>query len=155
MFRALGGIGERFGDPDLVAFGRLGVGQAAIEMGRAAEGLASLDAAHATGACLIAEQDGQAARGVLRRAWTAWQELDAPYEAAQVRVLLGLALIQLGIRLRPRWSSTPPTGCSRSLAPRPTSPGFGRCPGRPPRPTSASEARLARPVVRVAAGSPG
>ncbi|MCA1706102.1 MAG: LuxR C-terminal-related transcriptional regulator [Actinobacteria bacterium] len=53
-------------------------------------------AAHATGACLVAEQDGRAAFGVLRRAWTAWRELDAPYEAAHVRVLLGLACIQLG-----------------------------------------------------------
>ena len=32
----------------------------------------------------------------LRRAWTAWQELEAPYEAARVRVLVGLACRQLG-----------------------------------------------------------
>ena len=32
----------------------------------------------------------------LRRAWTAWHELDAPYEAARVRVLVGLACRALG-----------------------------------------------------------
>ena len=29
--------------------------------------------------------------GTLRRAWTAWQELGAPYDAARTRVLIGLA----------------------------------------------------------------
>jgi DNA-binding CsgD family transcriptional regulator len=32
----------------------------------------------------------------LRHAWTAWQELEVPYEAARVRVLVGLACRQLG-----------------------------------------------------------
>jgi DNA-binding NarL/FixJ family response regulator len=36
-------IGDRFGDPDLVAFGRLGRGQALLRLGRAAEGMALLD----------------------------------------------------------------------------------------------------------------
>lgn len=34
---------ERFGDSDLMAFGRLGVGQALISLGRGADGLLSLD----------------------------------------------------------------------------------------------------------------
>ncbi len=50
-------------------------------------------ALHATGAVLVAEQEPAAAWGVLRRAWRAWQELDAPYEAARVRVLMGLACL--------------------------------------------------------------
>ena len=53
-------------------------------------------ARRAGGACLIAEHDGQAAVDVLRRAWADWQELDAPYEAARVRVQMGLAYRELG-----------------------------------------------------------
>jgi DNA-binding CsgD family transcriptional regulator len=53
-------------------------------------------AAHARGAVLLAEGDARTALVVLRRAWTAWQELEAPYEAARVRVLAGLACRRLG-----------------------------------------------------------
>jgi len=52
--------------------------------------------AQATGAVLLAEGDARAALDSLRRAWTAWQELEAPYEAARVRVLIGLACRELG-----------------------------------------------------------
>jgi DNA-binding NarL/FixJ family response regulator len=45
---------------------------------------------------LLGEGDARAALQALRRAWTAWQDLDAPYEAARVRVLIGLACRQLG-----------------------------------------------------------
>lgn len=38
-------IAERFGDPDLVALGRLGRGQALVKMGKAAQGVAMLDEA--------------------------------------------------------------------------------------------------------------
>jgi DNA-binding NarL/FixJ family response regulator len=53
-------------------------------------------AAHATGAVLLAEGDPRAALATLRRAWTAWRELQAPYEAARARVLMGLACRALG-----------------------------------------------------------
>jgi DNA-binding NarL/FixJ family response regulator len=53
-------------------------------------------AAHATGAVLLAEGDPRAALATLRRAWTAWQEIQAPYEAARARVLMGLACRALG-----------------------------------------------------------
>jgi DNA-binding CsgD family transcriptional regulator len=53
-------------------------------------------AAHATGAVLLAEGDGRAALTALRGAWTAWQGIEAPYEAARVRVLIGLACRALG-----------------------------------------------------------
>jgi hypothetical protein len=52
--------------------------------------------ARATGAVLLAEGDAHASLPALREAWAAWQALDAPYEAARVRVLLGLACRQLG-----------------------------------------------------------
>jgi DNA-binding CsgD family transcriptional regulator/tetratricopeptide (TPR) repeat protein len=53
-------------------------------------------AAHAQGAVLLGEGDARAALQALRHAWTAWQELEVPYEAARVRVLIGLACRQLG-----------------------------------------------------------
>jgi DNA-binding CsgD family transcriptional regulator len=53
-------------------------------------------ATHAHGAVLLLEGDARAALGALRHAWTAWQELEVPYEAARARVLLGLACRELG-----------------------------------------------------------
>ena len=52
--------------------------------------------AHANGAVLLAEGVIGPACDALRRAWTAWHELDAPYEAARVRILVGLACRALG-----------------------------------------------------------
>ena len=52
-------------------------------------------AAHATGAVLSPRVDARAALAALRHAWRSWHELDAPYEAARVRVLLALACGQL------------------------------------------------------------
>jgi len=52
--------------------------------------------AHATGAVLLAEGDARAALGALRQGWTTWGEIEAPYEAARTRVLIGLACRQLG-----------------------------------------------------------
>ena len=50
----------------------------------------------AMGSVLLAEGDAPAGVSALRAAWTAWQEIEAPYEAARVRVLLGLAYRMLG-----------------------------------------------------------
>jgi tetratricopeptide (TPR) repeat protein len=64
----------------------------------ARRGSDALDAmsAHARGALALAEGDARAALISLRRAWQAWQDLDAPYEAARARVLAGLACRSLG-----------------------------------------------------------
>ena len=53
-------IGERFGDPDLVALGLIDLGRALIEEGLVAEGLAKLDEAMvaATGGGAVARRDG-------------------------------------------------------------------------------------------------
>ena len=48
-------------------------------------------AAQARGAVQLAEGDGRAALSLLRQAWSAWQEVEALYEAARVRVLIGVA----------------------------------------------------------------
>ena len=52
------------------------------------------------GALLLAGAEPRAALGLLRAALDAWQELDAPYEAAQVRLLLAGACQQLDDRDR-------------------------------------------------------
>jgi hypothetical protein len=50
----------------------------------------------ASGALRLAEGDARAALGDLRRSETIWQELEAPYEAARTRVLVGRACGELG-----------------------------------------------------------
>ncbi|HSL01134.1 MAG TPA: helix-turn-helix transcriptional regulator [Rubrobacteraceae bacterium] len=61
-------------------------------------GSSMLDAmfAHARGAVDLAQGDARGALLALRHAWQVWQELEVPYEAARVRVLLGLACRTLG-----------------------------------------------------------
>jgi DNA-binding CsgD family transcriptional regulator len=51
---------------------------------------------HARGAVLLTEGDARAAVVALRGAWQAWRDLEAPYEAARVRVLVGLGCRALG-----------------------------------------------------------
>jgi DNA-binding CsgD family transcriptional regulator len=52
--------------------------------------------AQARGALALAERDPQTAFVALREAWQAWEELEAPYEAARVRVLVGLGCRTVG-----------------------------------------------------------
>ena len=53
-------------------------------------------AAHARGAVELAAGDARAALDPLRRAFQRWQQLEAPYAAARVRMLLGMACRSLG-----------------------------------------------------------
>jgi DNA-binding NarL/FixJ family response regulator len=53
-------------------------------------------AAQARGAVAVAERDARAALGALRRAFELWERVEAPYEAARVRVLTALACRSLG-----------------------------------------------------------
>jgi ATP/maltotriose-dependent transcriptional regulator MalT len=73
---------------------------AAAELSRLADGLGApflaAVAAQARGAVLLAEDDARGALVALRRAWQAWQDLEVPYEAGRVRVLIGLACRELG-----------------------------------------------------------
>jgi DNA-binding NarL/FixJ family response regulator len=50
---------------------------------------------HARGSVLLAQRSARDALAALREAWTLWQQLDAPYESARSRVLIGLACRQL------------------------------------------------------------
>ena len=63
-----------------------------------ASGRSMLDAiaAYTRGAVELAEGSAQAALAPLRRATQLWQELDAPYEVARARMLVGLACRELG-----------------------------------------------------------
>jgi DNA-binding CsgD family transcriptional regulator len=53
-------------------------------------------AAHARGAVDLAAGDAQAAVGPLRHAFAVWQQVEAPYIAARIRVLVGLTCRALG-----------------------------------------------------------
>jgi DNA-binding NarL/FixJ family response regulator len=59
-------------------------------------GMLDAMAAQARGETALAEGDAQAALAALRRACQAWQELDAPHEAARARALVGLTCRSLG-----------------------------------------------------------
>jgi len=108
--RALDETGERFRRPRLLSAAVEialqskdvdGARSAVAELaGLAAErdvALLSAMAAQASGTVLLAEGDARAALSAARRAaWSLWQELDAPYEAARARVVVGMACRSLG-----------------------------------------------------------
>ena len=85
----------------LLATGDLGAArEAAAELAGVADGYRTLallaTADHARGAVLLADGDAAGAVAALRGAWRAWRELEAPYEAARARLLIGLACRELG-----------------------------------------------------------
>ena len=53
-------------------------------------------AAQCSGALLLSEGDARGALAQLRRAWTGWQQVEVPYEAARTRALIGQACRALG-----------------------------------------------------------
>jgi DNA-binding CsgD family transcriptional regulator len=77
-----------------------GARAAADELSQVADDLGApllhATAAHAQGAVLLHQGEARAALGVLRKAWRTWQQLDAPYDAARTRVLMGLGFRALG-----------------------------------------------------------
>ena len=52
--------------------------------------------AYATGVVLLEEGDARGALDALRHAWTLWQEIEAPYEAARTRQQIGRCCRELG-----------------------------------------------------------
>jgi DNA-binding CsgD family transcriptional regulator len=79
----------------LAATDLTGAGDASVELTAIAADADTpfLDAlaAHWTGAVRSAQGDQPRALAALRRAWTLWQRIEAPYEAARARTLLGQA----------------------------------------------------------------
>jgi len=53
-------------------------------------------AAHAAGAVLLSEGDSRAALTKLRNAHDSWRDLEAPHQGARIRVLIGIACLDLG-----------------------------------------------------------
>ena len=64
--------------------------------------------AHARGAVLLAEGDARASLAALRRAADVWRELEAPYEVARTRELVGLVCRVSATTTRQPSSWTPP-----------------------------------------------
>jgi DNA-binding CsgD family transcriptional regulator len=86
-----------------LALGEIGEARGASrELGEIAANAGSMMlgaiAAQLGGAVELAEGDAEAALLSLRRAWQIWQELEAPYQSARTRVLVGLACQALGDR---------------------------------------------------------
>ena len=84
-----------------LAVGELGAAREAAEAltrvaGVTGSPLLDAIARRADGAVLLAEGDARAALVAMRRASSAWENLDAPYEIARVRAGIGLALQRLG-----------------------------------------------------------
>ena len=77
-------------------------GTAADELARIAEAIRApyLEAlsAQATGAVLMARGNAEAALSLLRQAWSLWQQLEAPYEAARTRALIAGICDEMGDR---------------------------------------------------------
>ncbi|MGH3887832.1 MAG: LuxR C-terminal-related transcriptional regulator [Pseudonocardiaceae bacterium] len=69
---------------------------AEIAEGYGRDGVLGATAAHARGAVELADGNARAALIALRHACRVWQQLEAPYEVAVVRVLMGLACRTLG-----------------------------------------------------------
>jgi tetratricopeptide (TPR) repeat protein len=105
--------------------------------GESDEPLLAAFASRAAGQVLLAEQRPADALPALRRGWRAFQELDLPYEAAQLRTLIGECCRAWARKMRPRWSSTRPGGGSTSSVPCPTGIGSRRWPSRPAGPRTA------------------
>ncbi|WP_432197139.1 LuxR C-terminal-related transcriptional regulator [Streptomyces sp. bgisy027] len=84
-----------------LAAGDVEAAQAAVdELGKIASGFDSpylrAVVAYAHGSVLLAAGEPEAACVALRRAWAAWHEIDAPYEAARVRLRMARACRRIG-----------------------------------------------------------
>ena len=103
----------------------------------------------ASGAVLLSEGDSRTALDEASHAQTV-AELDAPYQVARVRVLIGLACRELGDSATRDWSSRRRAACSRSWA-RPRPRACGPAPG-PPRAAGGLSPREGEVLMLVASG---
>lgn len=79
-----------------VAAARVAAGELALIAREVGAPLLGAMAALADGTVLLAEGSARAGLAALRRAWSSWHALDAPYEAARVRVMIARASGELG-----------------------------------------------------------
>ena len=106
------------------------------------------EAAHARGAVSLARGDPQSALTALRKAERIWHELEAPYEGARVRALVGQACRALGdedsaaLHLEAARAVFEQLGAAPDLAPW----------GASPRSGTASRSAMSRVLRLVAAG---
>ena len=78
-----------------------------IAMRRSAPFLRALSS-RASGAVLLAEGNARSALVELRQSWSIWCELQAPYEASRVRLLIARAAGTWETKTTPSWSSMRP-----------------------------------------------
>ena len=97
-------------------------------------------AAEASGAVLLAEGDPRAALTKLRAAHRSWRELEAPHQAARVRVLIGVACRELGDGASAELEFEAARGALEELGARPDLERLARLAGSP-RPGGAEPAR--------------
>jgi DNA-binding NarL/FixJ family response regulator len=107
-------------------------------------------AAHASGAVLLAEGDPRAALTTLRRAHRSWRDLDAPYPAARVRLLIAIACRKLGDGASAELEFAAARGVLKELGAAPDLERLARLAGSP-RPGGLSR-RESEVLILVAAG---
>jgi DNA-binding NarL/FixJ family response regulator len=107
-------------------------------------------AAEASGAVLVAEGDPRAALTTLRAAHRLWRELEAPHQAARVRVLIGVACRELGDGASAELEFEAARGALEELGARPDLERLARLAGSP-RPGGLSR-RESEVLTLVAAG---
>jgi DNA-binding CsgD family transcriptional regulator len=104
-------------------------------------------AAHVRGAVELGEGDAQAAVASLRRACKLWQELDAPYEVARARMLMGLAFRELGDADGAALELEAASGAFEELGAEPDLARLGSLTGEAPHGLSARELEVLRHVA--------
>lgn len=110
-------------------------------------------AAHASGAVFLASEDAERALSALREAWATWQRLQAPYESARVRVLMGHACALVGDRDTATMHYDAATAVFERLGATPDLAGL-RAPERTGTPSAVKLSRRERQVLSlVASGS--
>jgi DNA-binding NarL/FixJ family response regulator len=109
--------------------------------------------AHAQGTVLLSEGNASAALAALRRAWTTWRSLEAPYEAARVRVEIARACQGLGDNDRAEMELDAARATFASLRAAPDIAHVDRLAGKAPGDTTGLTPREREVLVLIARGN--